>query len=152
MGGASAPAAASVNKTPLSVAPEAAPAELKNQWDQVRENYARVDLHEGFIQKCFLANQLPFASLQYRQILEANPNDDLALKMRDRIIVLSTAAYIPQRRPEEKSSRGAGLTWLLIGAGVLLILTGIMSKELRGVAGVGAAMIVIGVGVRRMMN
>lgn len=149
---AAAPGAPPASRTTFNVAPEEAPAELKRQWDLVRENYARVDLHEAFVQKCFGSNQLPFASLQYRQIIEANPSDDLALKMRDRIIALSTAAYIPQRRQEEKSSRGSGLTWLLIGAGVLLVLTGLMSKDLRGVAGVGAAMVVIGVGVRRLMN
>ena len=144
-------------KAELPVAPPSAPlssnnAELSIHWEAVTQNYTKQVLHEAFIQKCFLAHQLPFASQKYRQILESNPSDELAKKMRDKIIALSTAAYIPQARPEAEKPRGGIFVWILIGVGALLILTGLMSKDLRGVAGVGAAMVVLGIGARRILG
>lgn len=78
---------------------------LKASWDNLLANYEKMELHEKFVSDCLAAKQLTYASAQYRKMLEANPNDSTALKMRDKIIGLATVTFIPPKRAEKPPER-----------------------------------------------
>jgi len=68
--------------------------ELAAAWDQVKTNYGEENRHEAFIQLCLSRENLAYASSQYRSVLDANPSDDIANRMQNRIIELATLTYV----------------------------------------------------------
>ena len=68
--------------------------EVLAAWEAVKANYGDEKRHESFIQLCLSRENLPFASTQYRTILLANPAEDIAKRMQNRIVDLATTTYI----------------------------------------------------------
>lgn len=102
-----------------------APASLALLWDAVITDYGNKDVHERFIQASLAQKNLAYASQQYRQMVEISPLDDIALKMRDRIIHLATVTFVPPARPQlSKNSRWGYkiFIFVLFFVGLVLVL------------------------------
>lgn len=117
--------------------------ELKSLWERVLSDYSNETLHETFINLALGQNNLPFASQQYRQILEASPSEEMALKMREKIINVATLTYVPPKR-EFAAKKRFPLTTIIIAVGLFLMLTGFVVAPLRGVIPIGAVFCTIG--------
>lgn len=68
-------------------------AKLETLWQDVLRQYESIACHETFIQQALIEKKLPFASQQYRKIIETSPHDEMALKMRDKIIQLAMVTF-----------------------------------------------------------
>jgi hypothetical protein len=79
---------------------------LENAWRDLLVDYSAVDKHEKFINQAIAEKNLPFASQQYRKMIELNPADDISPKMIEKIIQVATYTYLPPVRqaPPPKSS------------------------------------------------
>lgn len=124
---------------------------LRIAWEKVISDYDNIPTHETFINRCYSEKNLPFASQQYRFVLEANPQDAIALKMREKLINLTTLTYVPPKREEEESGGRWGLTGILGVVGILMIGTGVVFSEMRTLIAVGAALVAMGLGVRYLL-
>lgn len=120
---------------------------LNNQWKQVMEAYEDLSRHEAFIQACMIQSKLAFASQQYRKLLELNPQDTMAQKMRDKIINLATVSFIPPSRSFEDKGRKSSALIFIIGI-VLLIVGGF--SQMMPVVLLGGGLLVTGFIVRIM--
>jgi hypothetical protein len=120
--------------------------QLRVAWETVMEDFSNELKHEAFIQMALAEKALPFASQQYRQILVANPNEPTALKMRERIINLTTMTYVPPRRQKQVVKKSMSVPLILLMFGALLTVTGFVFSQLRGIISVGAVIMTLGVG------
>lgn len=66
---------------------------LEALWQDVLRQYENIASHEAFVQRALAEKNLPFASQQYRKIIETSPHDEIAVKMRDKIIQLAMATF-----------------------------------------------------------
>ncbi len=89
--------------------------DLRLQWEKVLTHYQSVEEHERFLRECLAVKQLPFASQQYRRMIDLNASDPIALKMRDKIIEMATLTYIPPRRPEPMPAKSSISMLIAIG-------------------------------------
>ncbi len=98
---------------------------LESQWQGILTDYENLALHEKFISDAAAEKSLPFASKQYKNMLDINPADEMAKKMIDKIIQVATITYTPPfRKPPPKSSRAvtfAVLFVILVAITVLII-------------------------------
>jgi transcription elongation factor Elf1 len=125
---------------------------LEQSWQAVLDEYANEKRHESFIQLCLQENNLPFASQQYRLILEGNANDETAIKMRDKIINIATLTYVPPKRELPDKRRRFGISGIIMLVGFICIVLGLLNEALRQTIALGAAMIVAGFLIRFYVN
>lgn len=116
--------------------------ELAAAWDKVRENYADETLHEGFIQLCMAKENLAYASAQYRSILDANPSEDVANRMQNRIIELATFSYITSKAHEPKESKYPMISKIMMVNAGLLIVSGLALPAWRSMIAIGGSILV----------
>ena len=108
----------------------------------MKTNYGDERRHESFIQLCLSRENLPFASTQYRTILMANPTEDIAKRMQDRIVGLATSTYVVQASMHDKAPpRFRKLSLFAIVAAVVFIITGIGIPTFRPMIAVGVAIL-----------
>jgi hypothetical protein len=118
-------------------------ADLTAAWIGIRNNYADLKNHETFIQLCLNKENLAFASQQYRAVLDANPSDDIANKMQNRIIELATFSYITAKATgEEEKPRYAGFTKFITVVAGLLIVSGVFFSWARPMIAIGVSVLV----------
>lgn len=122
--------------------------ELVAHWKDVLENYADEDLHEEFVSACLEAKCLPFASHKYARILSVTPEEEIAMKMRKRIVALATQKF---------EFRGTGLGWkfrvprfngMIILLGSMVTTIGLMLPNSRNLTGIGISMLALAFFVR----
>lgn len=116
--------------------------ELSASWDAVKANYGDESRHESFIQLCLARENLAFASAQYRFVLDANPSEDIANRMHNRIIELATFSYITAQTEEKTPSRWAGIAKIMTLISGLIIASGILIPQARPMIAVGASILV----------
>lgn len=73
---------------------------LEDIWTDIVTDYGNVEKHEKFISEALREKKLPYASQQYKKMLDMNKADDLATKMIEKIINVATLTYIPPVRNE----------------------------------------------------
>jgi hypothetical protein len=79
---------------------------LDQSWSDIILDYSNINKHEDFVNMAITEKNLPFASQQYRKMLELNPMDEVAIKMRDKIIQVATLTFtLPQRGQVKQSSK-----------------------------------------------
>ena len=117
--------------------------ELLGMWARVLEGWAIQSVHETFVQFALGQSNLPFASQQYRRILDANPADEIAQKMRDKIIQLATMTSVPQKR-DPPTRRRFTLPFVVLAVGVVFVGTGLSMEQLRSIVPIGAVFCTIG--------
>jgi hypothetical protein len=115
---------------------------LSASWDAGKANYADESRHEGFIQLCLSRENLAYASTQYRAVLDANPSEDIANRMQNRIIELATFSYITAQTEEKKPGRFAGLAKVMTVVSGIIIASGILIPQARPMIAVGASILV----------
>lgn len=125
--------------------PAAPPISLKAGWDNVLANYEKPEVHEKFISDCLGQKQLTYVSAQYRKMLEANPNDTIALKMRDKIIGLATLTFIPPRREDKASERIAFPMMVAMLSGMIGVI-GSFTPKLKWLQPVGFSIFLLAAG------
>lgn len=102
--------------------------ELLQLWQDLVGDYTNQQKHELFLQKAMAKKRLPFASQQYRKLLEINPGDPLAKGMQEKILNLATVVMMQQKREVEKP-KGIGISNMLMILGVGLLCMGFVFKQ-----------------------
>jgi hypothetical protein len=111
-----------------------APLSLETAWQEVMAKYDQEPSHLAFVEKCLSTNNALFASQKYRQLIEANPGDEMAIKMRDKIIQRVTSIYL-SRVPEADSNEVGFFQkalFFLFGIGFIMAALGIFFPGLMG--------------------
>jgi hypothetical protein len=121
---------------------KAATPELLAAWEAVRANYVDEPRHESFIQLCLSRDNLAFASQQYRQILDANPSEQLANRMQNRIIELATFSYLSSQQHREGVKKLSGVAKIMTVFASLLMVSGFFVPQGRSLIALGGAILV----------
>lgn len=117
-------------------------------WEQLANDYSDGKKHEAFVQLCLSQENLAFASQQYRSVLAAQPHDEIAKKMQERIVQMAAVTYLASRGEIDEKPRWFGLTKFGIVLAFLLIGTGLFSPYLRSLIAVGCSILVFIIAVR----
>lgn len=126
---------------------------LKEAWGRVLENYENMKVHEEFVQLALQDKNLPFASSQYRKMLNVHPSDSIAQKMMERTTSLAMANLIPsQMAIEDSIKKLPKVPMVFIGVAVTLIIMGVLLPPLSQAISAGVAMLVLSIGVWVVMN
>lgn len=125
---------------------------VANLWNEVMGWYEDEDLHEKFIQGCQEAGCLAYASFKYSRVLAHRPNDEIARKMRKRILGLASVLAAARLPREERKVRLPGLNGLAIMLGTLVTSLGLMAPGLGNLTGVGGAMLVLALVMRFLIH
>lgn len=106
---------------------------LELLWQDLLVKFEDLSRHKEFVQKCKEENNLVYASQKYRMFLEADPHNEIAVKMRDHIVSTVTATFMqlkseaPESRPHSKT-----IYWVLfmifLSIAAVVILFGILSS------------------------
>lgn len=126
-------------------------AELVALWQGVTDDYQNAARHELFIAKSHELQRLTYASHKYAQILVVTPQDELARRMRNRVIGLVSYGF-------DATTNGLSkVTWqfplpsfnsFIILLGAILVMVGFGFPHARQTAGLGFAMIALALGLR----
>ena len=106
------------------------------------ESYDNFHIHEDFLAAAQMESALSYALYKYKQILDVNPSDDLALKAQDMISALMNArvdASIQSR--EERQFKMPKLrvgTFIILLCGIVMAM-GLVIPGARNLVGVGSA-------------
>src|SRR3989344_5408875 len=60
-------------------------------WAAVLDDYGNLSLRREFVQTCSVHSCMPYAAFRYQSILDADPGEDIAQKMRNYIMVMVEA-------------------------------------------------------------
>ncbi len=101
--------------------------ELKAVWDNVKAHYDNEKEHKRFLQICLSQDKLTFASEQYRKILDANPNDEIASKMINNIVGLAFASYVPSSSEQAYTFR-LGKSGAVAVFGFVIMILGLLPE------------------------
>jgi hypothetical protein len=77
---------------------------LEDLWNEALSEYDNLEKHEKFISEALKEKKLPYASQQYKKILDMNGADEMAAKMISKIINIATLTYVPPFRKEPPKS------------------------------------------------
>jgi len=99
---------------------------LESLWLGVLEDYENFQAHLNFSRECLYGNKIAFAAQKYRWILEANPSDSIALKMKVRLQELVFLNYSEVSHLEVPHSRW-DLTSFLLFLGFFFLTLGLSS-------------------------
>ncbi len=121
--------------------------QILSAWEDVKNNYVDVKKHESFIQLCLGKDNLVFASSRYKAVLLANPHDDIALRMQNRIIEIATQTYLGAHAHKAPAKRRGLFTYALSSSAVLMIV-GLVFPQARSLIAVGCAVIVFVLSLR----
>lgn len=80
---------------------------VRARWEKVLENYEETARHDQFLQICKDENCLPFASAKYHAILSADPSEEIAQKMKEKVVVLMQAEMIQRAK-----NAGIHIEWM----------------------------------------
>jgi len=97
---------------------------LEIAWQDVISRFEEPEVHARFIKQTMQEQMLPYAAYRYRRILEADPHNELAKKMRNQISEISQVAYGLRANRMPKNIRTKPL-YLLFIIGAALFLAGI---------------------------
>ena len=130
-------------------------AELVALWQAALDDYQNTAKHETFVARCLERQRLAYASHKYAQILVNAPAEEIARKMRERVIGLASYGF-------DATSKGLSrFTWqfplpsfnsLIILMGSILVVVGFGFPHARQTAGLGFAMIALALGLRFFMR
>ncbi len=120
---------------------------LKEIWLMVMNHYEDEDLHQEFVRQCRKRNELEYASSRYMKILEASPNEELALKFKNKIQLL-VELPVEKAKDESKKKFKIPLTSLAMLLSSIVMFVGYMVPEFRNLMGIGAAFLFITTAIR----
>jgi hypothetical protein len=126
--------------------------ELMDLWSRVSREYDNETLHQSFVQACHQADCLPFASHKYARVLSVLPGDEIAKRMRKRIVGLASVradSRSPRRIP---NFRLPGFNSLVILLATIVMIFGLALPGASDLTGVGGAMLALAVTLRFFVN
>ena len=95
---------------------------LRERWARLKDDLDNVQGHGEFIQLCAMNGALQYAGTRYRELGDADPEDDRIATYRDRVIAaaLAHSGRLETRAKDMVNNRLRSLLVLLFGALVLL--------------------------------
>jgi hypothetical protein len=129
------------------------PVHILESWQDVIGDYENLQTHSFFVNKCLKLKHLNFAIKKYSEILTAYSGDEMALKMKKRLVILTqtSVGYDEHVKPthikiKKIKRRLVPKIFLgLIGVGIVLFLVGQYTQGFKNLMGVGAALVFISI-------
>ncbi len=124
---------------------------LLAMWNSVLDSYLNLARHESFVNRCFEEGRLAFASHKYAQILVADPQNEIARKMRNRVTGFASYGFDAGSRGLETTSWKIPLpsfNSFIILLGTIAAVVGLAFPNAGHTAGLGFAMIALALGLR----
>jgi hypothetical protein len=121
--------------------------QMSEAWRLVMDDYDNPTAHTEFFERCLEAGELPVAARRYQRILNVNPSDEIALKMRERITEFVEAPLKSSPHVHLPSWRSALFSFVIL-VGTLLAVTGFSVDWARNLIGVGVSLILTAIGAR----
>lgn len=117
---------------------------LDQSWEDVKKNWGNMSHHKKFVDYAVQQKKISFATNRYQRVLEENPSDQIAQKMRlDLIEEAVHAIPAPTLREAQKTARRSGLLFMVNLVGLILVGLGIGVEGFRQLIAVGAALFVL---------
>ena len=122
--------------------------EIAELWDAILANYEDMNLHDRFVLACHASNNLAYASQKYARILSASSHEDIARKMRKRVIALASykteiasGSFVREFRVPKFNN-----LVLVLGGGTMTF--GLVLPDANNLTGIGIASIALAIGLR----
>lgn len=122
--------------------------ELVHLWDSISGDLHNKEAHESFVQACYEAGSLPFASHKYSSILDGAPDLEIPRLMRNRIIGLASQNFERSTIEMERTFPLPSFNSFILLLGTLTIGLGLGLPKAGDLIGVGLMMIVVAFGLR----
>jgi hypothetical protein len=87
-------------------------------WTQVRRSWKDESKHDAFLKYCSLAGLLAPAGRCYRLRLDKTPDDEIAIKMQERIVAMATLSFARPSTPPKPVTRTQWF-WMILVIGVI---------------------------------
>ena len=129
---------------------------LKDLWAAIVQEFDREELHQDFLRACQSESNISFALYRYNSMLEVQPSDRLAKRMRDSAkallevkVEMSTTRTAAARSPSRRSVRNPlkPLIMLITFVSMALLASGFFMPEFRNLIGFGAALLFLSMAV-----
>lgn len=122
---------------------------LKDAWAAVVQEFDSEQLHSSFLKSCQNENNISFALYRYNSILEVQPSDRLAKRMRDSAkALLEVKVDLPRPRRVVKARNPLRpLIIFLVFVSMSLLASGFFMPEFRNLIGFGAALLFLSMAV-----
>lgn len=123
--------------------------EVARLWDDALLEWESDERHSAFVEGCFKQGRLPFASYKYGLIFSQNPEDGIVKAMRRRIVLMASTGATPARSDRRRLGSGSRiLTATAIALAAAVFTAGVALPGMRNMAGVGASLLALTVGLR----
>jgi len=96
---------------------------LDQVWQEVLTHWTNEAIHQKFMDSCQREQNLPFASLRYKKVLEADPHSEIALRMQKKIqeMVMSSFLSATALAADQPSQSKAMLIVTVVTASMLIV-------------------------------
>ncbi len=124
-------------------------------WEKVIFDYEQLWLHEEFVRSCWHDGALSFALAQYLKLLEVQPHDEIAKKMKEKILQLESVKTLTANPKDVVTLRvNVRKIWpyLSVTFSFCLIILGFAAESMRNLVGIGAAFLFLSVGLFFFFN
>ena len=101
-------------------------------WTDLQQRWGEQEQHDAFVKHCAKLGKLSAAGRCYREKIDADPKDALAMRMQTRIVGMATAALIPMRAANVPQSRGRWFLWVVAIGAIGGILAGLFFQAIAG--------------------
>jgi ribosomal protein L40E len=147
-----------IQDLPLDPALRARPS-LKKAWKDLMTDYSNVRKHLAFMERCEDLEALPFALKKYQDLKATQPHDNFADEMLHRVWARSVAKKFGDFSETLKiSSMARRINWIRAGkllpwiSSTVFLVVGFSQPAYRNLAGVGAALLFITLGLHLMVK
>ena len=83
-------------------------------WSAAQQEWASTPAHDAFLKHCSVAGLLPAAGRRYRERLDQEPNDPVAVQMQKRVLAMATALLgAPAPKPPAPFTRSTAF-WVVL--------------------------------------
>ena len=87
-------------------------------WTQARRSWKDESKHDAFLKYCSMAGLLAPAGRCYRLRLDKTPDDEIAIKMQERIVAMATLSFARPSAPPRPVTRTQWF-WMILVIGVI---------------------------------
>ena len=117
-------------------------------WETIIGDYEDEIRHERFVEVCADAGALAFAAQKYSRILSVSPQEEIARRMKKRIVALASYPLESRGTNGVHSFRVPKFVDLILFLGAATATAGFTLHGMKAMAGIGVAAIALALGVR----
>ena len=117
-------------------------------WETIIGDYEDEIRHERFVEVCADAGCLAYAAQKYSRILAVSPQEEIARRMKKRIVALASYPLEMRGTNGVHTFRVPKFVDLILFLGSATMTAGLIFPHMKSMAGVGLAAIVLALGVR----